>query len=268
MKSNSKWRLALNAIFVVAAPFLLLVGCPGDDDNTGLGPGAFQYNEPWPADTDALMSFFLEDDAYDQIAKQAGPAYGPVEFLSIDLTEVSLGIDQLINSDGDTVTFLYMRVEFVGAIPDQPVHILPDTSGTIEDQFVKNQGMNIALNTDDNMGTGGGGEGVSGIDIFFAVNFEYGVRAQIYANFGFAEGDLHIASGQIEGELGEGGSGYDYAVVRYKVSEVADYFPLGVTVDIGSWSEAESFNADGTLKYHHFAFDRLPGDTTWFVPTQ
>ena len=68
--------------------------------------------------------------------------------------------------------------------------------------------------------------------------------------------------------MGEGGPGFTYAIARWDISGLGSVFPLGITADIGSWSEAESYNLDGTLKYHHFAFDRLPGDTTWVIPAQ
>ena len=68
------------------------------------------------------------------------------------------------------------------------------------------------------------------------------------------------------GELGEGGQGFDYVLVRYKIDELGAYFPLGSTIELGSWSEGESFNSDGTLKYHHFAFDRAIDGGRWSIP--
>jgi hypothetical protein len=69
------------------------------------------------------------------------------------------------------------------------------------------------------------------------------------------------------GELGEGGAGFDFAIARWDVSNMGSVVPLGDTVELGSWSEAESFNLDGTLKYHHFAFDRIDS-SVWVLPAQ
>jgi hypothetical protein len=112
---------------------------------------------------------------------------------------------------------------------------------------------------------GGGGEGVSGVDIFFAINFDYGSRVQVYANYGFPTGDLHEPQGQEEAELGGGGPGHDYAIVRYRIVGLGAYVPRGEQVEVGSWSEAESFDAAGDLKYRHFAFDRVIEDDTWII---
>jgi hypothetical protein len=165
-----------------------------------------------------------------------------------------------MGGDGD---FLYMRVDFNGQLPSESVPIL--ASGEIEAQTVKNQGMNIAMNVDGDAGSGGGGEGVDGIDIFFAIGLDYGRWSSAYANWDFDEGDLHVNAGHMEGEIGQGGSGYDYAVVRYDISDLGSFFPRGQTVELGGWSEAESFDADGNLLYHHFAFDPFVG-TTWLIP--
>lgn len=42
-------------------------------------------------------------------------------------------------------------------------------------------------------------------------------------------------------------------------------FPVGTTVQMGSWSEAESYDAGNTLKYHHFAFDRVLEFEDWLI---
>jgi hypothetical protein len=62
--------------------------------------------------------------------------------------------------------------------------------------------------------------GVHGIEVFYAIDVDYGSRVQVYANYGFPSGDFHYADGQVEGELGEGGRGSDYALVRYKISDI------------------------------------------------
>ncbi len=241
-----------------------LLGLPACDTQIAINlnpmpPDGTTFDAPWPADMARVLAKNFQDGGGDQEAlppAMAGPPYsGPVPFPSVDVTRVSVGVD------GD---FLYMRVEYAGPIPESPVHVLPD--GEVEEQWANNQGMNIALNVDGDIQTGGGGEGVSGIDIFFAVSFDYGRQNNIYANWDFPDGDVHHNLHQMEGEIGEGGPGHNFALVRYDISALGVFFPLGQTVDIGSWSEAESFNADGSLKYHHFAFDRVIDGGTWTLP--
>ncbi len=186
----------------------------------------------------------------------AGPPYsGPVSYPPVDVTEVAVGID------GD---FLYMRVTYAGIVPSIVVHV--PANGEVEEQWITNQGMNIALNTDGDQGTGGSGEGVSGVDIFFAVSFEYGQRHQVYTNWDFPDGDIHNHVGHLEGELGEGGPGFDYALARYPITTLGAFLPRGSTVEIGSWSEAESYDGAGNLLYHHFAFDRVIDGQSWVIP--
>ena len=235
-------------------------GGGGGSDGQSSGPveGYVTFSDPWPADVSAVVTPVLLDGANDQVAmpvEQAGPAYGPVRFAPVDITAISLGVDG---------NYLYMRVDYDGVIPTAPFEIVENPP--VERQFVKNQGMNIALNVDDDIATGGGGEGgIYGIDIFFAVGFDYGSISNVYVNWDFVGGDLHLAQGHALGELGEGGQGYDYVIVRFDISALGSFFPQGSTVDIGSWSEAESFNSDGSLKYHHFAFDEVTA-TTWTIP--
>jgi hypothetical protein len=172
------------------------------------------------------------------------------------VTQIAVGVD------GD---YLYMQVEFAGAIPTERVQIR--AAGEVEEQWVSNQGMNIALNVDGDESGGGSGEGVSGVEIFFAVGVDYGERVQVYANWDFPDGDIHNNTYHMDSELGAGGPGYDYVLVRYDISDLGEYFPLGATVDIGSWSEAESENGDGSLKYHHFAFDAVIDGGSWTIPS-
>ena len=77
-----------------------------------------------------------------------------------------------------------------------------------------------------------------------------------------------ISQSQTTGELFEGGPGFTYALVRYDISTLGDFFVKGTTVNAGSWSEAESFDEDGTLKYHHFAYDRVIDGGSWSIPVQ
>lgn len=238
---------------------LALSGCQAGVGPEGGEPPPFAFDDPWPEDLAAIWTETFSDGVGDQEAlppEMAGPPYaGPVPFPSIDVTEIRLGLQG---------KYLYMEVRFAGPIPGDVVHVTPN--GEIEEQWVRNQGMNIALNTDDDRGTGGSGEGVQGIDIFFALSFDYGVRSNVYANWSFPDGDVHHNEFQMPGELGPGGVGHDHAVVRYDVSDLSPtFFPIGVEVEIGSWSEAESFDQGGQLKYHHFAFDRVIDEGLWFI---
>ena len=104
--------------------------------------------------------------------------------------------------------------------------------------------------------------------VFFAVGFAYGWQTNVYANWGFPDGDLHHQQFHAEGELGMGGPGFDYVVVRYLIRDLAAYFPRGQAFDIGSWSEAESFTESGDLLYHHFAFDRVIDGEQFTAPSE
>lgn len=50
------------------------------------------------------------------------------------------------------------------------------------------------------------------------------------------------------------------------IGEVGDFFARAETVDIGSWSEAETYDADRTLEYHRFAFHRVIDAGVWTTP--
>jgi hypothetical protein len=53
--------------------------------------------------------------------------------------------------------------------------------------------------------------------------------------------------------LGEGGSGYDYVIVRFNVSELRNLFPRGTAVSAGFRAFADSVDDD----------DRTTGDSAW-----
>lgn len=263
MSQTIRWSTTVSQAaicWVLVAGAVLFVGCGADDPTSpGGGSDPFTYDAPWPEDIEAVLVTVFTDGEGDQEAlppSMAGTPYAaPVLFPSVDVTRVSLGVD------GD---YLYMKVEYAGPIPTGEVHIA--SSGEIEEQWVGNQGMNVAVNSDGDEQTGGGGEGVYGIDIFFALSFEFGVGPMAYANWGFPDGDVHHNQGQTPGEFGFGGPGTNFGIVRYDISELETYVPRGTTVDVGSWSEAESFDAQGELKYHHFAFDRVIDGGSWQIP--
>ena len=207
----------------------------------------------WPVEDESIFTVTFVDEADDLVAL---PAYSaPVSYPPVDIRRIRLGVA------GD---YLYMLVDFGATIPEEPVHIR--RSGEIEEQWVRNQGMNVALNSDGSRDTGGAGEGVDGIDIFFAIAFAYGARVEVYANYDFPTRDVHLNRGHLKGELGRGGPGHDFALVRYDISTVRSYLPPSLPLEVGSWSEAESYDARGDLKYHHFAFDRVIDGGIWTIP--
>jgi hypothetical protein len=167
-----------------------------------------------------------------------------IDYPPINVIQVSLGIE------GD---YLYVRLDYAGEIPSLALQIAP--SGNIEAQTVETQGTNIALEVDNNPETG-----AIGVDIFFAVNFDYGERTQVYANYDFSgTDDIHENNQHLDGKLGKGGMGYDYAIVRYNVSQLGKYFPRGNTVMAKFWSEAQSD------LYHHYDFEEI-GPVEWMIP--
>jgi hypothetical protein len=89
-------------------------------------------------------------------------------------------------------------------------------------------------------------DGVDDIDIFFPVGFQYGLRNNVYCNWDFMDNDVDKNQEHMEGEFGQGGSGYNYAIVRYDMSDLGSFFPRGQTVDIEPASECQSYNADGS----------------------
>ena len=207
-----------------------------------------QEIEDWPVNPNSILTFTWEDDTNDIILAPGAQPPFIYPYPPVDIDKIKMGVDE---------NHLYIKVEFVGEIPDEVIHIPAQNS--VAEQWVKNQGMSVNMNSDGDEQTGAGGEGVKGIDIFFGLGFDYGKWSQAYANYGFPDGDIHHNQGQIEGVIGEGGQGYDYVIIRFDISLLpAQYWPKGTTVDIGSWSEAESFDHDNNVFYHHFAFDPQP----------
>lgn len=216
-----------------------------DDANNGDPINSVVFSEPWPENMSSIYSINDTDEAHDhQVAPGGAPDYeNPVDYPPIDVVALSMGTDEL---------FLYIRFDFAGNIPTaiDPV----SHNGEIEQQQVLGQSISINFNSDNDLSTGAGGEGIDGIDIFFAFSLEYGKPPYVYANYGFPDGDIHNHLGQADGELGAGGPGSSYVLLRFLLSDVADYLPRDRTLDYGGWSEAES------NLYHHFSFDQFqPG---------
>ena len=236
-------QITVRTMLLVLALTLIACGGGGDGGGSNSGPTPFTFAEPWPADMSAVYTITVNDTVDDlEIAPGGAPPY-MTDYPPVDVVGVSLGVD------GD---FLYVRFDFNAALPTGDVTI-PD-SPPVEAQIVENQSISVNFNSDGDLATGAGGEGIDGIDIFFALVLEYGFEYMVYTNFGFPDGDIHHHQGHAEGELGDGGPGFDYAVLRFRISDFSAYFPRGETLEFGGWSEAES-----TL-YHHFAFDPWTAD--------
>lgn len=234
----------------IAAAILSWTGC--GSSSSGPSPSA----DPWPTSYGEILTASVTDPPNDLVkAPQDAPPYStPVSYPAIDVTRVSFGFRG---------KYLYLRVDFAGVLPKTVVSI-PRT-GDIEPQTVARQGFNLSVDADNSDATGTFGEGIAGIDIFYALGLYYGDRTIAYANYDFPPpgdphyGDVHYNRGHLEGEVGEGGPGSSYLIVRFDTSSLGAYVPRGTTVEVGGWSEAES------SLYHHFAFDPLVHGT-WFIP--
>ncbi len=249
-------RVLVCAAAVVVTGMVAL-GCgssSGDGGSQGLAGGLAPTpsNDPWPLGYGLVFTKSGVDAVNDLTV--AHPGDGPAElvpFPSVDSSRVQMGIE------GD---YLYIRLDYAGVIPTRPVNI-PASVG-IEAQVVDAQAQSFVLNVDaDDLTGAGAAPWLEGVDLFFGVVFKYGVETLVYANWDFLGGDIHLNQSQLIGEVGEGGQGFDYVVVRYDVSLLpAAFFPRGQTVGIGSWTEAES------NLYHEMALDSVLEHDTWAIP--
>lgn len=208
-----------------------------------------------PADIETILAKTHSDPASDQVI---APHEGPPELVLYppsDLISIRLGLSGSV---------LYMRVKFAGVIPTGPVAV--PAQGTMPAQIAKDQGMSLNMDIDNDVKTGAAGSPVmNGIDIFYAVRFVYGVRSEAYVNYDFPGYDVHANRGHLEGSILEGGPGSDYVTVGFDVSGLGAFLPRGRSVVIGAWSESQSFRPDGSLLYHHFAYDPTTAES-WTIP--
>lgn len=218
---------------------LCLLSCSDKNEST----------TPWPSSYDDIFRYTITDASGDlQLANSDQPPH-LIQFAPMDVTKIQLGFS------GE---YLYLRVDYADTIPQLPVELT--ANDTVEAQLIKNQSISVVIDADNSDTSGASGESVKGVDIFFALNFIYGSYSLQYANFDFPGTDIHIYNGDTKGELGEGGPGTTYAIVRYKKEAFQHLLSPGKTVEIGGWAESESYDAMGKLKYHHFAFDAFtPG---------
>lgn len=241
------YRKADYLLLLLISLSLLFNYCSKKDDDPMTNNNHEEIGD-WPESFTNILTFEWLDDTNDIILAPDGQPPFVYPFPPIDIERILMGVKD---------NYLYIKVEFAGTIPTEKVYI-PAQNG-ITEQWVQNQGMSVNLNADGDTGTGASGEGILGIDIFFGLVFDYGNHSQAYANYGFPDGDIHNNLGHIDAVIGEGGQGFNFAIMRFNLSLIqSKYFPRGTTVDAGSWSEAESFDADGNKFYHHFAFDPQP----------
>lgn len=224
----------MRALPLCAASLLCLAACGGADDDS--------VTFPQHTDDPAIYTFTITDPAGDLVPAYAEAPPSIPSFPAVDVREVALGL---------TNGWFYLRFGFSGIIPtEKPV---------IDGEDVQRQGFNLSMNTDGDTGTGGSGEGISGIDVYYAVAFDYGKRPGApYANYGVSS-DVHVYAGQATGEFRSGGPGYDYVAFRFAAASLGAYLPRGTAVDVGGWSEAASAN------WHHFAFDSFAA-SVWNIP--
>lgn len=195
---------------------------------------------PWPEDLELIWLYNITDPLgdFENVSEIEGPQtiipYPPCDILS-----VKWGIH------GE---FFYLQVEYADIIPNQNV--------SIQSNLVHGQSMSVAFDTDNNSSSGT----LWGVEVFFAVGYIYEESSvKVYAGFDFLNEDIHSMQRSEPGELGFGGIGYDYVIVRYNLTILGDAFPGGYFTPWWSWSEAESDI------FHHFALDEL-GQGNWSCP--
>ena len=221
-------RLAATAALIGTglAAFILLACSDGGDDASA----------PWPSDYSSVFSKFIFDPADDLEPIADGPLY-PVSLPSVDVVQVSLGVQ------GD---YLYIRIDYAGVIPTAPVYI--PYNPPVEEQAVHDHQTNVVIN-----------------NVLYILRVGYGFSRPLVSALYDCVPSADICYGKLVGELGEGGTGYDYAIVRHNVSDLGILFPRGANVGIDGWSEAMSYDSNGNELYHHYAFDSIDS-STWTLP--
>jgi hypothetical protein len=243
----SAWRKAIKTIILGT---LVLTAASGCHTNDQVEPGL-----TLPADIEIILAKTHSDPASDQVI---APTDGPPEVVLYppsDLISIRLGVRESV---------LYMRVTFAGLIPKTPFTI--PAQGVMPAQVVKDQAMSLNMDIDNDVKTGAAGSPVmNGIDIFYAVQFIYGVRSGAYVNYDFPAYDIHANRGHLEGTILEGGPGSDHVTFAFDISGLGAFFPRGKSVVIGAWSESQSFRVEGNLLYHHFSYDPTTAES-WTIP--
>lgn len=238
-----------HSVFTILVATFFLVSCSSSSDGI-LGTPSGEAD--WAGDATTMMEEALTDPTGDfELGQTGAPPYSePVVYSPIDVTRVVFGMVD---------NYLYMQLDFDGIIPSGPQSV--QASGEVEQQYVTAQNFSLALDTDNSDATGGSGGGVDGIDLCFGVEADYGAGLQVNAAYGISSGPVGSCAGQLQGELGAGGPGSNFVLVRFDVSGLgAADLPRGNVVEVGGWSVAESDLYEG-----------LTTDTlltrSWSVPT-
>jgi len=229
---------------------LLLAACGGGGGSSDQSP-----QPRVPTDIEQILTLKYLDPAGDQVLAPADAPPFLIPYAPADITKIEAGLRW---------PTLYMRVTWAAPIPAQPVAI--PAQGLLPAMTVPGHGMSLVLNSDNDATTGSNGaEMVAGVDIFFGVKVYYGLPVGAYANFDFANGDIHLNRGHIEGTLLDGGAGSPTVLVAFDLTNTGTFFRRGLTVPIGAWSEAESYDGNGKLVFHHFAYDPVAA-SSWTIP--
>ena len=240
-----------HSVLIILVATFFLVSCSSTDSI--LNPDTPQDAE-WADGAAAVMAETLTDPAGDfELGAAGAPPYSsPVPYSPIDVTQVTFGMS------GD---FLYLQLDFNGIIPAGPQNV--PAAGEVEQQYVLAQSFTFALDTDNNDGTGGTGGGIDGVDLCFAVQADYGEGLLVTAAYNLPAGPVNNVGAQLQGELGAGGPGSSFVLVRFDVSGInLTILPRGSVVEVGGWSVAESDLYDGlstdTLRAGSWAVPHAP----------
>ena len=255
-------RRAVIWVSAVLALSVATPGCGGGSSGGGGAPsGAPAVNggqvsprasEPWPSDLTSTLTEVRLDLTGDWITGVGTDPDLVIPYAPTDVVRSAYGVDD---------DFFYLRLEFAGTIPSVPQDI-PGNPPDFVSQTATGQVSSFVINTDGNDTSGGqANPWANGVEIFFAFVIEYGLRIDIYANYDFANDDLHQHRQQVLGELGAGGPGTNFMLMRWDVSQLPPaFFPRGQTVTVGQWTEGE------TNLIHEMAIDTAIEHGTWTIP--
>ncbi len=200
--------------------------------------GCAQFSAPsWPVDYIPILTDQFPDPAGDEIVPAGS-------YPSVDVTNLALGVFE---------DYLYIRVDYSAPIPttaQDVAGIWPAPADSVMDH-------SFVLNLDVDAGPG------FDIDVAFHCKLRYGEGYTIYILNTVIPASLDLLEGI--GELGEGGSGFDFLLVRYDVSRLGSLFPRGATVSANFWSRAEDIDAEGGQPGDHEAIDPV-GVGFWTIP--
>ncbi len=221
--------------------------------------------DPWPTDFDDLFSF-TQTDPEDDVELIVLTVPSSVTYDPIDVTELSLGM-VLDNEQVPEDDYLYMKVESVEVRPTDPVLIanLPAPSWPAGAESIVGHEHHLGFDVDNNPGTGDIMGNSMGNDVIFDMSFVYGSTNIVDGSYllpppGNYQGDL-------SGELCEWcGSGRNYFVVRYDISDLKEYIGSGTSVTVNYYSSIVCTDSGGNeLGEDYYAYDETT-PASWVVP--